>query len=292
MSTTPVYRFAPTPNGDLHLGHALSAIVGFEAAKAANGRFLLRIEDIDPTRTREEYVQDIFDDLTWLGLSWEEPVLRQSSHFGLYIEATQKLQDMGLLYPCFASRSDILNAIGSEGHPIDPDGVPLYPFLHKNMPQDEFQRRKAYGAPFALRLDMERALDIAKQKTNGRPLTFVETGGEGGRSEIVEAHPEQWGDAIIVRKDTPATYMLAVVIDDALQGVTHVSRGLDLFAATDLQRLLQVLLDLAEPTYHHHRLIMDGNGRKLSKSERDTSLRSLRSAGATPADIRARIRWA
>jgi glutamyl-Q tRNA(Asp) synthetase len=283
MSQTAVFRFAPSPNGELHLGHALSAITGFEMARRSGGRFLLRIEDIDIGRTREDFVQGILEDLAWLGLTWEEPVLRQSKHFPVYIAAAARLEAMGLLYPCFATRGEI--AAAAVPGLVDPDGAPLYPGLHRQLSPEALARRKARAEPFAMRLDMERARILAKDRLAAASLTFTEFDAFG-RSGTVEARPERWGDAVIVRKDVAASYHLAVVVDDARQGVTNVTRGMDLYAATDLHRLLQVLLDLAEPAYHHHRLVEDEGGRKLSKSAGDTSLRSLRRDGVTPAGIR------
>lgn len=284
----PVFRFAPSPNGELHLGHALSAIVGFEAARRSGGRFLLRIEDIDQARTREDYVAAIHEDLAWLGLTWEPDVLRQSAHFDDYRAAAARLDAMGLVYPCFASRTEIAEAAKDRNRGVDPEGVPIYPGLHKDMPADEVSDRKARGEPFAMRLDMDRAVAAARVKLEGRPLTFRETD-ETGVADTIEAKPETWGDCVVMRKDVPASYLLAATYDDARQSVTHVTRGRDLFAATDVQRLLQVLLDFPEPLYHHHRLLVDASGRKLSKSARDTSIRSLRRAGATPSQIRTMI---
>lgn len=281
--TTPVFRFAPSPNGPLHLGHALSALTAFEAAQRAGGRFLLRIEDIDVTRCRQEYIDGILEDLSWLGLTWEGPVLLQSQHFATYVDGAQMLEAMGLLYPCFASRSEI-DAAAVPGA-VDPDGAPLYPGIHKAMAPAEIERRMQNSERFALRLDMDRALAKARERLGGAPLTFTEVD-VGGRPAVIEAHPERWGDAVILRKDVPASYHLSVVVDDARQGVTHVTRGEDLFAATDIHRLLQVLFGLPEPIYRHHRLLTDSDGRKLSKSAGDTAISSLRAAGATPADIR------
>jgi glutamyl-Q tRNA(Asp) synthetase len=278
---TPVFRFAPSPNGELHLGHALSALVGYK--RACGGRFLVRIEDIDIGRSRERFVAGIFEDLAWLGLSWEEPVVFQSQRMAAYGEVAARLRAMGLLYPCFATRAEI-EAASADG-PLDPDGAPLYPGLYKGRDPAEIARRTAAGEPFALRLDMDAAVATAAIKPPGVPLGFTELDEDGARQTIT-ARPERWGDAVIVRKDTPTSYHLAVVVDDAWQGVTHVTRGRDLFAATDLHRLLQVLLDLPAPLYHHHRLITDAAGRKLAKSARDTSLKSLRESGATPADVR------
>jgi glutamyl-Q tRNA(Asp) synthetase len=282
-TSRPVFRFAPSPNGELHLGHALSALVGWEAARAAGGRFLLRIEDIDTGRARPEFVAGIFQDLRWLGLDWEEPVLVQSTRFAAYAAAARRLEEEGLLYPCFATRAEIEAA--AAGWAEDPDGAPLYPGLWKGRPAAEIARCKAAGEPFALRIDIGKAMAAANARLAGQPLTFTELG-EGGRPQIIPAELALWGDAVIVRKDVPASYHLAVVVDDAWQGVSHVTRGRDLYAATHLHRLLQVLLDLPEPLYRHHRLITDADGRKLAKSARDAGLRSLREAGATPAEVR------
>jgi glutamyl-Q tRNA(Asp) synthetase len=278
----PVFRFAPSPNGELHLGHAFSALVGYERACAAGGRFLVRIEDIDKGRARAGYIAGILADLAWLGVVWEEPVIFQSRRLPAYRAATERLERMGLLYPCFATRAEIAAAASCAR---DPDGAPLYPGLYKGRPPTEIARRRAAGEPFALRLDVAAAIDVAAVKLATSPLRFVELDAEG-RPQMIEARPERWGDAVIVRKDAPASYHLAVVIDDAWQAVSHVTRGRDLYAATDLHRLLQALLDLPAPVYHHHRLITDAAGRKLAKSARDTSLRSLRERGVTPMDIR------
>jgi glutamyl-Q tRNA(Asp) synthetase len=282
MPNRPVFRFAPSPNGELHLGHALSALIGFERARAMAGRFLVRIEDIDAGRTRSQFVAHIFEDLRWLGLTWAEPVVRQSERMAAYAAAAGRLKAMGLLYPCFASRAEILAAAPAG---IDPDGAPLYPGLYRTAPATDVARRQASGEPFALRLDMARALAAAKAKLGDRCLTFRE-GGDQGEAARITAQPERWGDAVIVRKDVATSYHLAVVVDDAWQGVTHVTRGRDLFAATDLQRLLQLLLDLPEPAYQHHRLLLDANGRKLAKSAGATPLRELRRRGLTAADVR------
>lgn len=283
-----VTRFAPSPNGDLHLGHAFSAITGYELAWRHGGRFIVRIEDIDVQRTREEHVANIFADLRWLGLTWEGPVLRQSTRFDAYGAAAARLSGLGLLYPCFATRSEIETAAAFSPAGTDPDGAPLYPGLCKGLEASEIARRKAAGEPACLRLDMERALAAASERLRGAPLTFHEWSGDpSSPPQVVRAHPGRWGDAVIVRKDTPASYHLAVVVDDAMQGITHVVRGRDLYAATGLHRLLQVLLDLPEPdAYYHHPLIHTPTGLKLSKSLRHTSLRELRAAGTSPAEIR------
>lgn len=288
MTSVPVFRFAPSPNGELHLGHAYSALFTADTARRLGGRFLLRIEDIDVIRCREEYVTQIAEDLAWLGLSWEEPVLRQSHEFETYRHALQWLERLGLLYPCFATRSEIAEAVKCTPGALDPDGAPLYPGLHKRLSPEEFQERRSRGEPFALRLDMDKALAAVRGMLGDEPLSFVELD-ESGQPHRVEAHPERWGDAVIMRKDVPASYHLAVVIDDARQGVTHVTRGRDLYEATGLQRVLQTLLGLPEPVYRHHKLVLDEESRKLSKSARDTSLKSLRLAGVTPHDIRVQL---
>lgn len=282
--TRPVLRFAPSPNGELHLGHAYSAIFSFRMAKRLQGRFLLRIEDIDRARCREAYVAGIARDLAWLGIVWEEPVLRQSRHFADYEAAAARLGALGLLYPCFATRGEIAAALHGQRARHDPDGAPIYPGLYRGLSKKEAARRAGRGEPFALRLDMEKALALARDRLAGRPLDFEEHG-EEERPRRIEARPELWGDAVIVRKDVPTSYHLAVVVDDARQGVTLVTRGLDLFPATALHRLLQVLLGLPEPVYAHHRLVTDSSGRKLAKSARDTSLSALRAAGISSRDI-------
>ena len=281
----PVFRFAPSPNGELHLGHALSALTGFEMARRLGGRFLLRIEDIDVARARPEYIDAIFEDLAWLGLEWEEPVLRQSEHFADYRAAAERLERLGLLYPCFMTRAELAALRAAHPHALDPDGAPRISRRHANSTEERVKRQEK-GEPFALRLDMERALAVLQERTGSRTLSFADLDADSRTIRRAEAKPERWGDAVIVRKDVPASYHLAVVVDDARQGVTHVVRGLDLLAATDLHRLLQVLLGLPEPVYHHHRLVTDADGRKLSKSARDTSLRALRAAGLTPSDVR------
>jgi glutamyl-Q tRNA(Asp) synthetase len=283
--TPPVFRFAPSPNGHLHLGHALSALVNFDMARAAGGRLLLRIEDIDRTRCRPEYEAAIFEDLAWLGIEWETPVRRQSEHFADYRAALQRLQDMRLTFPAFESRSELAHLVADrESHarePRDPDGVPLYPGTARLMSDEERRERIAAGHPYAIRLDMAAARDWAG------PLQWTETGsGPLGEHGAIPAVPEAWGEVILGRKDTPTSYHLSVVIDDALQGVTNVVRGQDLFWSTSVHRLLQSLLDLPEPVYHHHRLVLDEAGSKLSKSSRSTGLRELRARGVTSAEVR------
>jgi glutamyl-Q tRNA(Asp) synthetase len=285
--TRPVFRFAPSPNGPLHLGHALSALVNFEMARAAGGRLLLRIEDIDETRCRPEYEEAIYEDLAWLGISWEKPVRRQSEHFNAYRAALAKLEAQGLVYPSFESRAEIAQLVAerereTHGHwRRDPDGAPLYPGNAKKLGVEERARRMASGVPYALRLDMDTAIARAGA------LNWVEIGVERDEEhETLMARPEAWGDVVLARKETPTSYHLSVVVDDALQGVTHVVRGEDLQAATSVHRVLQELLGLPAPHYHHHRLILDEAGHKLSKSTRSTGLRELRAQGMTPADVR------
>ena len=283
--TQPVFRFAPSPNGHLHLGHALSAVLNFDMARSTGGRFLLRMEDIDSTRCRPEFEAAIYEDLAWLGLEWEEPVLRQSAQFDKYRAALEMLDALQLTFPAFESRADLARMVADrdvrERWPRDPDGVPIYPGAARQMREEDRRTRLASGGAYAIRLDMERATEWTG------PLQWTETGaGPAGETGAVAANPAAWGDVIVARKETPTSYHLAVVLDDALQGVTHVVRGQDLFWSTSVHRTLQSLLDKPEPSYHHHRLVLDGDGRKLSKSTQAIGLRELRAAGATPADIR------
>jgi glutamyl-Q tRNA(Asp) synthetase len=281
----PVFRFAPSPNGYLHLGHALSALLNFDMAHAAGGRLLLRMEDIDAARCRPEFEAAIYEDLDWLGIAWEQTVRRQSEHFDDYREALRKLEDMRMTFPSFESRAELAHMVGDrdvrERWPRDPDGVPVYPGAGRQMPEQDRQARIARGDPYAIRLDREKAMDWTG------PLTWREAGtGPSGETGDIAANPAAWGDVIVGRKDTPTSYHLAVAIDDALQGVTDVVRGQDLFWSTSVHRILQSLLDLPSPAYCHHRLILDADRRKLSKSTAATGLRELRAQGATPADIR------
>lgn len=287
MPARPTFRFAPSPTGRLHLGHAYSAILNHELARRMGGRFILRIEDIDCERCREENVTGILEDLAWLGLDWEQPVRRQSEHFDVFRAAWARLEATGLLYPCFATRKEIDRAAAAQpGHARDPDGSPLYPGLWRGASATSVAARLAAGDKPALRLDMAKALHVARNR--GIDLVYP-TFTPGGADGLVVARPEHWGDAVIVRKEAPSSYHLSVVVDDALQGITHIVRGRDLEAATDLHRLLQVLLDLPLPYYHHHGLIPDPSGLKLSKSLNDQSLASLRAAGVTPLQLRERI---
>jgi glutamyl-Q tRNA(Asp) synthetase len=288
--TRPVFRFAPSPNGELHLGHAYSALLNAEMARKAGCRLLLRIEDIDTTRSTPEFEAGIYRDLEWLGVEWEEPVRRQSEHFAGYATLLERLIEEELVYPAFMSRGEMRVHIAEAEDsgrkwPRDPDGVPLYPGLDKSLGQRQRKRRMAGGEPFAWRLDA-----AAATASLGRSLTWTEFARPDMSSTgKVEARPDLWGDVVLARRDVPTSYHLSVVADDALQGVTHVVRGLDLFAATGIHRLLQELLGLPEPAYFHHRLIPGPDGRKLSKSFRDTGLNALRLAGRTPDDIREMI---
>ena len=285
----PVFRFAPSPNGYLHLGHAFSALLNFELARASGGRFLLRIEDIDATRCRPEFEAAIYQDLEWLGIGWEAPVRRQSEHLSDFREAVEKLSGRGLIYPAFESRAEIARLVAEResaakagaSWPRDPDGAPLYPGAAKSLSAPVRRQLIEQGLPYALRLDMAAAMAQAPD------LAWIEHGeGAGGETGLVAARPEAWGDVILARKETPTSYHLSVVIDDALQGVTDVVRGQDLFWSTSVHRLLQSLLGIPQPAYRHHRLVLDDAGQKLSKSTKATALRELRGQGATPADIR------
>jgi glutamyl-Q tRNA(Asp) synthetase len=281
----PVFRFAPSPNGYLHLGHAYSALLNFDLARQSGGRFLLRIEDIDATRCKPEFEAAIYQDLAWLGIAWEHPVRRQSEHFVSYRAAVEKLSAQGLVYPSFESRADIAKLVAQRdadgAWPRDPDGAPIYPGAAKSLSPEQRAKLIESGAPYALRLDMAAAIARAGD------LGWTEHGqGPDVESGIVAARPQVWGDSILARKETPTGYHLSVVIDDALQGVTEVVRGEDLFWSTSVHRLLQALLSLPQPAYRHHRLVLDATGQKLSKSTEATGLRELRAEGATPADIR------
>ncbi|MBB5753630.1 tRNA glutamyl-Q(34) synthetase GluQRS [Prosthecomicrobium pneumaticum] len=270
-----VFRFAPSPNGPLHLGHALSALLNAERARQAGGRLLLRIEDIDTIRCRPEYEAAIRDDLAWLGIAHETPPRRQSEHFDDYRAALDRLTAMGLVYPAFLSRAQTKAHAADPAFPRDPDGAPLYPGTDRDLDAADAADRIAAGRPYALRLKMAEAVRRAG------PLDWSER--EEGR---VPADPARWGDVVLARKETPTSYHLSVVVDDALQGVTDIVRGRDLYHATSVHRLLQTLLGLPQPAYEHHRLILGADGRKLSKSEGARALGALRAEGATPEDIR------
>lgn len=284
--TQPVFRFAPSPNGELHLGHAYSALLNAQLARQTGGRMLIRIEDIDTTRCTPAFEAGIFDDLTWLGVDWEKPVRRQSDHFDDYRSSLETLIDAELVYPSFMSRGEVRAVIAEaeasgEVWPRDPDGVPLFPKSERILSDAERQARIEAGDPYAWRINVDAAL-----RHVGVSLGWSEEGEGPDGDGTVRANPAAWGDVVIARKETPASYHLSVVVDDALQGITHVVRGRDLFHATALHRLLQELLGLPAPTYLHHDLVLADDGRKLSKSRRDTGLRALREAGLTPEDIR------
>lgn len=280
----PTFRFAPSPNGRLHLGHARSALLGHQLARRLDGRFLVRIEDIDLARARPEYISAALDDLAWLGLTWELPVLRQSEHFDVYRAAAAKLEARGLLYRCYATRSEILSASSAGTMRTDPDGTALVTGPIHAPHSAIYAERQNNGEPYCLRLSMSRAIEALRSEPSGRLLSFTAFECDG-RQQTITATPAMWGDAVIVRKDTPSSYHLAVVLDDARQGVTHVTRGKDLLAATHLHRLLQALLGLPAPAYHHHELVTDASGQKLSKSYRSPSLADLRANGATFEDV-------
>jgi glutamyl-Q tRNA(Asp) synthetase len=273
-------RFAPSPTGYLHLGHAYSALFAWRRAREAGGRFLLRIEDIDPGRCRPEFTRAILEDLAWLGLEWNGPVRVQSEHLAEYQAALDALARRGLLYPCFCTRAGIQREVAAAAHaPHGPDGAPRYPGTCRALPADERAARVAAGVPHALRLDMARALAAVSAT-----LTFEEEG-EG----TIACDPAPFGDVVLARKDAPASYHLCVTHDDALQGVTLVTRGLDLKPATHLHRLLQALMDWPAPVYAHHRLLTDSSGRRFAKRDRAATLRDLRAQGVSPAEVRARF---
>ncbi|SMQ86296.1 glutamyl-Q tRNA(Asp) synthetase [Devosia lucknowensis] len=273
----PILRFAPSPNGYLHLGHALSALVTWKATAMLDGTVYLRIEDIDIQRCKPEFTQAIVEDLEWLGLSWAEPVLLQSERFDIYAEAANRLRQADLLYPCFCSRAEI--AAAAQGS--DPDGAPLYPGTCRHLSNAERIERLERGDPVQFRLDTGKARDRTGM------LTYSVIGPTlNDRPQIRYARPERWGDVVLQRKDTPTSYHLSVVVDDAAQGVTHLTRGRDLEAATDIHVLLQMLLGLPTPIYHFHRLLLGDDGGKLAKSKGSQSLRDLRAQGWTPDDVR------
>lgn len=288
----PVFRFAPSPNGHLHLGHAYSALLNAALADACGGRLLLRIEDIDRARCSETLVTHCQEDLAWLGLVFEMPVLRQSTQFHRYRAAANALEARGLLYPCFCTRG-MIAAAGGQGH--DPDGAPLYPGTCRDLARDEVARRLEAGEPHALRLDMARAIAMIGKAD----LAWSEAEWPAGRlgppadgkaflaaARRERSEPLAWGDVVLVRKDCPTSYHLSVVLDDALQGVTHIVRGADLFAATAVHRLLQQLLGLPVPLYAHHPLLRDEHGHKLAKSTASKPLRQWREEGMEAQNLR------
>ena len=270
-----VTRFAPTPSGYLHLGHAYAALVAWESARAGGGRVLLRIEDIDRARCRAEFEQGIVEDLLWLGLDWDGLPVRQSERMALYDQALDRLDQLAVLYPCFCTRRRIRAEIAHAGQaPHGPAGEALYPGICRSLSAPERRHRIAAGEPFALRLDVGRALTLTG------PLTWHDL-----RAGVVEARPETLGDVVLARKDVPSSYHLAVTVDDAEQGVTLVTRGEDLFHATHIHRLLQALLELPEPRYYHHNLIADSTGLRLAKRNRAVTLRTLRQSGRRPDEL-------
>lgn len=276
-SSTPLLRFAPSPNGPLHIGHAFSALYTWQAAALLEGTALLRMEDTDPERCKPEFAAAIIADLHWLGLSWPEPVLVQSERFDIYAAAANRLRDADLLYPCFCSRAEIAAAASD----ADPDGAPLYPGTCRHLDRGIQIERLERGDPVQFRLDTERAMALAGM------LSFSVAGPlVTDRPQIRFARPERWGDVVLQRKGTPTSYHLSVVVDDAEQGITHVTRGRDMEAATDFHVLLQMLLGLPTPIYTFHKLILDDTGKKLSKSKGSQSLADLRNAGWTPQDVR------
>lgn len=288
----PVFRFAPSPNGRLHLGHAFSALMNERLAKRFGGRLLLRIEDIDVARCRPEFEQGIHEDLAWLGIRFDAAIRRQSEHFDDYRAALDRLQAKALIYPCFCSRGQIIRAAelkeAETGRPWprDPDGTPLYPGTCRALPPKEAGKRVARGGAHVSRLAMGRAAAAIGGEAEYRLFD------EAGREARAAAAPARWGDVVLARKDVPTSYHLAVVVDDALQGVTHVVRGRDLEAATAIHLVLQHLLDLPTPRYHFHRLLQDETGQKLAKSRMSEGLAELKAQGVTAADIRARLGFA
>ncbi len=263
-------RFAPSPTGLLHLGHAFAAMRAWDEARSANGTFLLRLEDIDTTRCRPHYVEAIFEDLTWLGLTWPQPVWRQSERMPIYKDALDRLDRLGVLYPCFCTRAELATIDAPQG----PEG-PLYPGTCRGMFHVEREERIASGLPYCLRLHVEKAARLTG------PLTWIDLD-----CGLQKCSPALLGDVVLARKDIATSYHLAVTVDDAAQHITVVTRGEDLLASTHIHRLLQVLLDLPCPVWRHHRLICDENGKRLAKRDDAKSLRAYREAGSKPADIR------
>jgi glutamyl-Q tRNA(Asp) synthetase len=286
-----VTRFAPSPNGWLHLGHAYSALVAQACAQAQGGAFLLRIEDIDVGRARPHFVDGIEQDLDWLGIDWPTPVMHQSTRFEIYQQALDRLREMQLVYPCWATRRDIAEAIAekapdqdSKNWPRDPDGALIYPGLYRDIDDAKRQDIMWRGGSYAWRLDMQRACEIAEAKNAG-PICYTEV--STGTPQRLACDSRAYGDVIVARKDVPTSYHIAVTVDDAAQNITQVTRGKDLQAATAIHRLLQILLDLPEPTYFHHQLIRDVSGRRLSKQAGDVGFRDLRQQGMSRDEVMA-----
>ena len=272
-----VTRFAPSPTGYLHLGHVRSALEGWRAARASGGRFLLRLEDIDQTRCRDEYAAAILEDLVWLGLSWDGPVRKQSEHFQDYRRALDRLEALAVVYPCFCTRREIRDEIArAGGAPHGLSGSP-YPGTCRGLDPRQRADKQHSGIDYALRLDLARALAVTGA------VEWAEEGEDGPRRKL--ADPTPLGDVVLARKDVPTSYHLAVTVDDAIQEVTLVTRGEDLAMATHVHRVLQALLDLPTPRYHHHQLVTDAAGRRLSKRDRALTIRSMRKSGIAPAEI-------
>lgn len=278
MTAPFITRFAPSPTGLLHRGHAFSALTAHDAARAANGVFLLRVEDIDATRCRPPFEAALYEDLAWLGLAWEQPVRRQSEHLMDYQAAIEHLAGRGLLYRCFRTRKEIAQGIAGAPHGT------MDTWRGAALPGAEEARRLAAGEAFAWRLSLDAALAQAG------PLTFLEEGaGPNGETGLITARPELGGDVVLARRDVGVAYHLAVTLDDALQGVSHVIRGQDLFEATHVQRLLQALLHLPTPVYRHHRLLIGPDGKRYAKRDHAQTLAELRAAGVTPGELRAEM---
>ncbi len=276
---TTVTRFAPSPTGDVHLGHAFAAVYAHDIAARSNGRFIVRIEDLDAGRCREDFIARNLDDLAWLGLRWEQPVVRQSARMALYAEALTRIEALGVTYPCFCTRHAIRDEIAAAAgapHALAPDGSFRYPGTCRAVGNPERRRRIAAGRPYAIRLDVARAAAMTG------PLSWTDR----LRGPLAAA-PERFGDVVIARKDVAASYHLAVVVDDAEQQVTEVTRGEDLFEASHIHRLLYALLGLPPPVWHHHPLCRDRTGRRLAKRDGDTTIRALRAAGLKPEAVRA-----
>lgn len=274
MSKPFITRFAPSPTGLLHLGHAFSALLAYRSAQKNNGAFFLRIEDIDTTRCRPEFEEAIYRDLAWLGLTWETPVRRQSEHFDVYQKTLDQLDEKGVLYPCFCSRAEIRREIkNSSGAPHGPEG-PLYPGTCRNLSQEEKAHNIKNDLPFAVRLDTEKALKLV-----GENLFFNEKGTK------TKADPQNLGDVVLARKESPSSYHLSVVVDDHLQGISHIIRGQDLFHTTPVHCLLQKLLDYQTPEYHHHDLLLGPDGKRLAKRDQSITLETLKKDGRTIPEI-------
>jgi glutamyl-Q tRNA(Asp) synthetase len=270
-----VTRFAPSPSGYLHFGHAYAALFAFEAAKRSGGAFRLRIEDIDGQRSRPEFEAGIYEDLGWLGISWDGPVVRQSERLPVYARCLRELRTLGVVYPCFCSRRRIRIEVEEAGRaPHGPSGEPVYPGICRQLDRAEADYRVERGEPFAWRLDVARSLRVTG------PLHWYDI-----RAGWIEATPADLGDVVLARKDTPTSYHLAVTVDDAAQGVTLVTRGEDLFHATHVQRLLQALLGVPAPSYYHHNLVADSTGQRIAKRNRAVTLRHLRDTRRTPDDV-------